>query len=232
MELVWTPFVNNLEMDAVAVLVPAQGTGVWGRAIRVGGRNRDNGDGGGGNVTSVVDSDGVAASDCCWDGGGCTSRIFRRLLIVCLATTPSEEDDESSSVPSVGGVICPTALTKGDSFPCLQGAGDREDLDDDGDCLSADIDRRVVIGEGRGREEDCDRDNRCGEVCDKRLELLPVSEVMLDRNEETRLDGADAGAETTPDLELLVTGIARVRFDVERLRLVALLRAARLDNMV
>lgn len=121
-ELVCTPLVKSLEMEAVAWDVPALGMGRGERGMKMGGflrvmdgrwreEERDLCEAGrvfGALVVRDirgglrVDEGLVLLSTTvgCW-----TSRILRRLSTVFFAITPSEEEDEDSFSSSVGGVI-------------------------------------------------------------------------------------------------------------------------------
>lgn len=144
--LVCTPFVNNREMDAVAVLVPARGATTGDRGMNAGGFR---------NSLVVVLLALLRLSASCLAvsfgggcaGGGCSSSIRRRLAMDCLATKPSDEDEASSSVPSGGGVNSRTWCDGVRRARVL--LLDRDDREDEvpRDDWSADTERRFALGE-------------------------------------------------------------------------------------
>ena len=79
------PFVNSLEIDAVAFDVLASGSGAGVLGINLGAFN----------PSPLSPSPAIRGT-----GGGCSSRIFRRLWTVRFAIQLSDEDDSST-----GGVI-------------------------------------------------------------------------------------------------------------------------------
>lgn len=249
-ELVCTPFVNSLEMDAVAVLVPARGATTGVRGMNAGGLRE---------IASFVvvllallrlsSSFETASLGGGCAGGGCSSSIRRRLAMVCLATKPSDDDeDTSSSVPSGGGVNSRTWCDGVRSVRVL--LLERDDLEDEvpNDDWSADTERRFILGEWNEDGGCVDRERRAeGEVVTPApvggggLEFLRLSEATPDRNEETKLDGADDvmfGTRLCLSIEIGAWGDGKgnVRVDDEAealvLRLTALLLAARFASIL
>jgi hypothetical protein len=168
--------------------------------------------------------------------------------MVCFATYPSEDDDEpSSSVPSVGGVSSRTWCTGVLLFLLLE--RDIREGEAWSEVGSADIERRLYMGEWNEDGGCVDRERRGDGVVawtsvgGGGLEFLLLSEGTPDKNDDTKLDGAEAvmlGTRLSLSLAMEIGvaggGKGNVRFDDEAValptRLIALLLAARFESML